>query len=47
MQEDPLFAERIRNYAQQLEFQLQQQRNALTGRLGAPPGNVPGTAVAQ
>jgi hypothetical protein len=34
----------IQTYVQQLEFQQQQQRNAMTGQLGAAPGNVPGSA---
>jgi len=45
LQEDEQFAARLQNYAQQLEFQQQQQRNALTGALGAPPGNVPATSM--
>ena len=45
LQEDEQFAARLQNYAQQLEFQQQQQRNALTGALGAPPGNVPATSA--
>jgi hypothetical protein len=44
MQEDEKFAQRIQTYVQQLEFQQQQQRNAMTGQLGAAPGNVPGSA---
>ena len=44
VQEDEQFAARLQNYASQLEFQEQQQRNALTGALGAPPGNVPATS---
>ena len=43
MQTDEQFAARLQNYASQLEFQQTQQRNALTGQLGAPPGNVPAT----
>ena len=46
VQEDEQFAARLQNYASQLEFQQVQQRNALTGALGAPPGNVPATAAA-
>lgn len=42
--EDEKFAQRIQTYVQQLEFQQQQQRNAMTGQLGAAPGNVPGSA---
>ena len=44
VEEDEQFAARLQNYASQLEFQEQQQRNALTGALGAPPGNVPATS---
>ena len=46
VQEDEQFAARLQNYASQLEFMQVQQRNALTGALGAPPGNVPATATA-
>ena len=46
VQEDEQFAARLQNYASQLEFQQVQQRNALTGALGAPPGNVPATSAA-
>ena len=45
VQEDEQFAARLQNYAQQLEFQQVQQRNALPGALGAPPGNVPATSA--
>ena len=45
IEEDEQFAARLQNYAQQLEFQQTQQRNALTGALGAPPGNVPATSA--
>ena len=45
VQEDEQFAARLQNYASQLEFQQVQQRNALTGALGAPPGNVPATSA--
>ena len=45
IEEDEQFAARLQNYAQQLEFQQVQQRNALTGALGAPPGNVPATSA--
>ena len=45
VQEDEQFAARLQNYASQLEFQQIQQRNALTGALGAPPGNVPATSA--
>jgi len=46
MQTDEQFAARLQNYASQLEFQQTQQRNALTGALGAPPGNVPASSMA-
>ena len=46
MQEDKLFSERLGQYAKQLEFTLTQQKNALVGRLGTAPGNVPGTSAA-
>ena len=45
LQEDEGFAARINQYVQALEFQQQQQRNALTGQLGVAPGNVPGSSV--
>ena len=45
MQSDQLFSERLQTYASQLEFQQQQQKNALVGRLGTAPGNVPGTSA--
>ena len=45
LQEDEGFAARINQYVQALEFQQQQQRNALTGQLGVAPGNVPGTSA--
>jgi hypothetical protein len=47
LQEDEKFAARISTYTDQLTFQQQQQRNALTGKLGAAPGNVPGSAMNQ
>ena len=46
LQEDEGFAARINQYVQALEFQQQQQRNALTGQLGVAPGNVPGSSEA-
>lgn len=46
MQSDEQFAARLQNYSSQLNFQEQQQRNALTGKLGAPPGNVPASSMA-
>jgi hypothetical protein len=46
MQSDEQFAARLQNYSSQLSFQEQQQKNALTGKLGAPPGNVPASSMA-
>jgi len=46
LQQDEGFAARINQYVQALEFQQQQQRNALTGQLGVAPGNVPGSSMA-
>jgi hypothetical protein len=46
MQEDENFAKRLQTYAGQLEMMQAQQRNAIIGQLGTPPGNVPGTSVA-
>lgn len=45
MQSDEGFKARVENYIAQLTHQSQQRKNALTGRMGAPPGNVPGTSV--
>jgi hypothetical protein len=44
LQEDEVFAARLQIYAGQLEQQQAQQKNALIGQLGTPPGNVPGTS---
>jgi hypothetical protein len=41
LETDEGFKARLENYLKQISFQEQQQRNALTGKLGAPPGNVP------
>lgn len=41
LQSDEGFKARLDNYMKQISFQEQQQKNALTGKLGAPPGNVP------
>ena len=41
LENDEGFKARLENYLKQISFQEQQQRNALTGKLGAPPGNVP------
>jgi hypothetical protein len=44
LQEDEGFKTRLESYIKQIEHQAQQQTNALTGKLGTPPGNVPGTS---
>jgi len=44
MQSDEGFQARVNNYISQLQHQSQQRKNALTGRMGAPPGNVPATS---
>lgn len=44
LQEDEGFKSRLESYIKQIEHQAQQQTNALTGKLGTPPGNVPGTS---
>lgn len=41
MQSDEGFRARLEGYIKQIQFQEQQRRNALTGKLGSPPGNVP------
>jgi hypothetical protein len=46
LQEDERFRQRLELYQKQLTFQIQQQQNAVTGRLGTEPGNVPGSAAA-
>lgn len=46
MQSDEAFQARMQNYMSQLSHQSQQRKNALTGRMGAPPGNVPATSNA-
>jgi len=43
LQSDEGFKARLDNYMKQISFQDQQRRNGLTGKLGAPPGNVPAT----
>ena len=45
LQEDEAFAKRIQQYSSQLEFVATQQKNALIGRLGTAPGNMPASAV--
>ena len=44
LQQDEGLKSRLDNYVQQLQFQSTQRQNALIGKLGAPPGNVPGTS---
>ena len=46
LQQDEKFRQRMELYQKQLTFQIQQQQNAVTGRLGTQPGNVPGSAAA-
>ncbi len=46
LQSDEGFKARLENYIKQIDHQAQQRKNALTGKLGAPPGNVPGTSQA-
>ena len=41
LQSDEGFKARLEGYVKQIEHQEQQRRNALTGKLGSPPGNVP------
>jgi hypothetical protein len=41
LQADPQFKQDVERYGQQLDQQLQQQQNAVTGRLGAPSANTP------
>lgn len=43
---DENFKKRFESYVAMLDHQDQQRRNALTGRLGAPPGNAPASNVA-
>jgi hypothetical protein len=43
-QEDEAFKARLDAYVKQIQHQAQQRQNALTGKLGTPPGNVPGTS---
>ncbi len=44
-QSDESFKARIDNYMAMLQHQQQQQKNALTGRMGAPAGNAPPTSA--
>jgi len=46
LEEDESFRARIETYSGQLNHALTQQKNALTGQLGTPPGNVPGSVAA-
>ena len=45
LQSDEGFKARLENYVKQIQHQAQQQKNALTGKLGAPAGNVPATST--
>lgn len=45
LQSEEGFKARIENYVNQIQHQEQQRKNALTGRLGAPPGNVPASSA--
>jgi hypothetical protein len=45
LQSEEGFKARIENYIKMLEHQDAQRRNALTGRMGAPPGNVPASSA--
>ena len=45
LQQDEKFRQRMETYQQQLQFQIQQQQNAVTGALGTAPGNVPASAA--
>ena len=45
LQSDEGFKARIENYVKMLQHQDDQRKNALTGRMGAPPGNVPASSA--
>ena len=45
LQQDEPFKKRFESYMANLEHQDAQRRNALTGKLGAPPGNAPPSNV--
>ena len=45
LQSEEGFKARLENYINQIQHQEQQRRNALTGKLGAPPGNVPASSA--
>ena len=47
LQSEEGFKARLENYVKQIEHQEAQRRNALTGKLGAPPGNVPASSQPQ
>lgn len=47
MQSDEGLKARVENYVKMLQHQDAQRRNALTGRMGAPPGNAPPTSSPQ
>ena len=38
-QSDPVFQENMQKYVQNLQFSVQQQQNAVTGRLGVEPNS--------
>jgi hypothetical protein len=40
-QQDPLFQANLQKYVENLQFSVQQQQNAVTGRLGVQPGATP------
>lgn len=40
-QQDPLFQANLQKYVENLQFSVQQQQNAVTGRLGVQPGSAP------
>jgi hypothetical protein len=42
LQEDEAFAGRLETYAKQYQFQLQQQQNAETGKIGTVPAQFQG-----
>jgi hypothetical protein len=41
-QQDEAFAERLKKYAEQYQFQLQQSQNAQIGRIGTAPAQMGG-----
>ena len=44
-QQDEAFAARLQKYAEQIQFQLQQQQNAVIGRIGTAPANMGGVST--